>query len=216
MNNAAAAWMEPASMRDSFDSLDDGDDERRSYRSSPRLAARRDPNYSSDDDFGSTPARKAPAPVRFPASSLRGTPPPSSSSSTSSPFADSASPSHSSPSRPSLKKAYSTKPWDSEDEDLMGFTSQSRSPPQSEPQPPLNGKTDAFDFSQVDVDFSLGQSGGRATLDYGDSPTRGRSRASTGGKGLGSAIAKFDFVSAEVGALLSICFPGDCDSWGGD
>ncbi|KAL8280768.1 hypothetical protein RQP46_006772 [Phenoliferia psychrophenolica] len=203
--------------RDSFDSLDD--DDRGSYGSSPRLGRgssnnRQNNNHhlSSDDDNDnfSSPARKPPAPVRFPASSLRGTPPPSSSSS---PFADSASPSPrhftSSPSssRPSAssKKSFSTaKPWDSEDESLMDFNGPSPSrfggsPPSLSTNGNGNGNTDAFDFSQVDVDFSLGQRDGRANLV--SSPVRARSRASTGGKGLGSAIAKFDFASNEPGDL---------------
>lgn len=196
-NTDAMSWgatrSPSAAARGSFDSLDD---ERRDY-GSPAEFRSKNAGFSSDEDD----RRRSPV-QRFPPSSIR-----------TSPFADSASPtssfprhksalstsssSHSRPT-PTTKKSYSTKPWDSEDEDLMGFESKPRQ--QRSPSPPRT--TDAFDFSQVDVDFSLGQSGGRANL-VATPPNRARSRASTGGKGLGSAIAKFDFASTEVRPIYS-------------
>ncbi|KAK4704140.1 SH3 domain-containing YSC84-like protein 1, partial [Phenoliferia sp. Uapishka_3] len=177
------------------DSFDSSDDERgnRGYGSSS-TRKRRDSSEFIDDFPGAKPSQ------------------------TRSPFGDeedvrrkSVSPT-SSMSRPSLanKKSYSTKPWDSEDEDLMDYptsTSRSRAPSGSFSNPPTRvissphvNKGDAFDFSDVDVDFSTSVGGprGYANMAPGTPASRTRSRASTGGQGVGQAIAKFDFTSSEV------------------
>ncbi|KAI5481005.1 ribosome control protein 1 domain containing protein [Pseudohyphozyma bogoriensis] len=163
--------------RDSFDSLDDDDGRGRYGR------------FGSDDD---EPRKKAP--IRFP----NATPPSGSktkkAAATRSPFDDDAE------ERPGLKsnKSYSTKPWDSEDEDLMSMAPVN--PPVSSP-----SRADPFDFTQVEVDFerSAGGRGGYANLSPGTAASRNqaRSRSQSAPKGLGTAIALFDFDSVEPGDL---------------
>lgn len=207
----AIAWRSPPSSsrssegyrgsRDSFDSLDDDDDDERERRPAPRRFSNHH-DLGSDDDLDNI--GKSATPLRFPPSSIR-----SNSFANSSPFGDdAASPSPSRPS-PSSKKSYSTKPWDSEDEDLMNFSSGkprsgSTSYALSSSSPPrvisshLVNKGDPFDFSQVDVDFASGSVGGRDGYANAAGMARSRSRASTVGKGLGSAVALFEFSSTEV------------------
>ncbi|KAM0748896.1 DUF500-domain-containing protein [Meredithblackwellia eburnea MCA 4105] len=179
------AWT-PSSGRDSFDSLDD---ERSRYdrpTTNSSSCGRSNDRDLLGDDFDSY--ERKPAPVRFPASSLKGSQTLYTSSSSSrskkSPFGDEERPS------PTSRTSYSTKPWDSEDEDLMGPTGTT---------PRATTTRDPFDFSDVDQTFSNTISNGASAASMG--MAKPRSRASTIGKGLGQAIALYDFASAEPGDL---------------
>lgn len=173
------AWDTPSTGRDSFESLDDED---------PRSRYNR--GYQGGDDRGETWEKRKPV-QRFPSATSTST----YSNKKASPFSDefAAPPSSSSSSveRPNLgppTKSYQTRPWDSDDEDLMAFSNASKASTPS-------SNRDPYDLGQMGDSLSRPGAGTR-------------SRSSTVGKGLGSAVALFDFSSNEVGfrSLFRIFF----------
>ena len=131
--------------------------------------------YGDEDD---SPRRTVPQ--RFPGTSRTS----STFSSSASPFADSARPT------PSSQKSYATKPWDSEDDDFMSFN----------PRPALASSTssnrpDPFDLSELDRTVPRKKA---APPPPALPSVMQRRRTLTAGKGIGLAIALYDFEGVEV------------------
>lgn len=222
-------WGVPSNSRESFDSLDE--------------RSQSNPSYTGGDHYDdsarmsstSSPFRNASS-SKFTSSNTR-TPPKgrsrsntaNSSTFNASPFSDdkvASNTTSSSRPTPQSNKSYSTKPWDSEDEDLIALNNNhtatspsaaSASRPNLFSSPSVkNGEP--LDFSQVEVDFTRLREG----MVYAPSPSSNskngsgnRSRSSTVGKGIGTAVALFDFKGAEVNFLpfkislvleLIVCF----------
>lgn len=167
--------------RESFDSLDD---ERNSYGNVGSTYG----NVGSDDEG---PRRTTPQ--RFPGTSRTS----STYSSTASPFADSARPNLS-----SSQKSYSTKPWDSEDEDLMSFNPNR---PVLSTKPSSTTRRDPFDLSELNVELDRPLARKAAPQPPLPSVMQQRRRTLTAGKGIGSAIALFDFNGVEVRLFTFEC-----------
>ncbi|KAK4049778.1 hypothetical protein OIO90_005359 [Microbotryomycetes sp. JL221] len=99
-----------------------------------------------------------------------------------------------------VAKTNPTKPWDSEDEDFLNENSHRPQYTPSAITPKAGHRGDPFDFREVGS--SLAQSiGNGSAVSSSSAPNGTRSRSNTVGKGIGKAIALYDFAGVESGDL---------------